>query len=100
MKFKLFKHKEKPVVTAEEQMNVVVSTFKSDIEVLNTRSEMAVSAFRTAANSLSSINKTLEAKKNSFATLVACITDEIKGIDKQIEDNTNVRTKIVEIIGE
>ena len=82
------------VRTTDEAINAATDRLASDITTLAGKRDMALSAFRQAATDLDNINSGLRDKINKFNDLAAFIGSQI------IEDNTKVRQRILDIIGE
>lgn len=95
----LFKKKKK-VITTREALNTVTTKLAEDIGNLSTRKENAVSAFRNTAIELDVINTGLRASMNDLEGLSAFIAEQRDAAAKEINDNTKVRDKILELIGE
>lgn len=95
----LFKRKKK-TVTTQEAIAAATTKLAEDVSNLSVRRDSAVSTFRNTANQLDSINEELRGTMDNFTRVAAFIAEQSNAAAKMISDNTKVRDKIVELIGE
>lgn len=88
------------VRTTEEAINAATDRLASDITTLAGKRDMTLSAFRQAATDLDNINSGLRDKINKLNDLAAFIDSQRSTASQIIEDNTKVRQRILDIIGE
>lgn len=88
------------VRTTDEAINAATDRLASDITTLAGKRDMTLSAFRQAATDLDNINSGLRDKINKFNDLAASIDSQRSTASQIIEDNTKVRQRILDIIGE
>lgn len=90
-----------PVVeTTEQVVAKAVDKLKVDVDRLAAMKDTALSAFRSTANNLASINEQLNGKVNTINDLIKFATEDKANAEKMIADNEAVCKKILDIIGE
>lgn len=86
--------------TTQEIIDSAMDRLCADITDLTVMKDNALSSFRVAANNLGGINESLRDKVDKLQTLISFATTEKDSVEKMINDNTAVRNKILDIIGE
>ena len=81
-------------------LNAVTSRLATDIAALARQKDNALSVFRSTANQLEQINAELSESLENLSVLAAFISEKKTDTEAMIADNTAVRSKIIEIIGE
>lgn len=85
---------------ADEDATIAINRLADDIVLLTGRREDAISSFRQTANELASVNEQLDARNSFYESVINTIMDQKKQAEQMKADNTHVRSKILEIIGE
>lgn len=86
--------------TTEQSIQATTSRLGGDIANLSARKTRAISAFRQTADELASVNEELQKSLLSLSELQKFIDEQTKTANQMISDNTSVRSKILDIIGE
>ena len=95
--------KNKTVVTpvsTGSMMESMTQRFESDMAELEAQRDSALNVFRVTANKLNSINEKLVANVNGYEAMITTLEAKKAAAQKAIADNTAVRSKIIDIIGE
>lgn len=88
------------VQTTEQSIQVTTSRLGGDIANLSARKTRAISAFRQTADELAYVNEELQKSLLSLGELQKFIDEQTKTANQMISDNSSVRNKILDIIGE
>jgi hypothetical protein len=87
-------------VTTESMMESMAKRFDDDIASLTAQRESALNVFRATATKLQTINENLNNCISGYDKMLAYIQSKKDVAQKSLADNTVVRNKIIDIIGE
>lgn len=90
----------KKKVTMDEALSVATTRIADDIGGLMVRKESALSSFRNTVVALDAVNDELQNSLTKLGNLTTFIEEHRQAAEQAMADNTMVRQKIIEIIGE
>lgn len=89
--------KKKPV---EQIVSKATERLASDVSKLAEQKDAALNIFRGTINKTDTVNAELAASIEHFDSLARFASNQKEIAEKQLNENLNIRSKIVEIIGE
>lgn len=88
------------LIPTELAIRSATAHLAGDISFLSGRKDKALSSFRKTARDLETINTGLAVRKANLHELALFIQEQESAADQMIADNTAVRGRILDIIGE
>lgn len=88
------------VSNATQAIQTTTNILNGGIASLSARKTKALSAFRQTANELAAVNAELEKSLSALDSLRTFVAEQTDAANKMIADNSAIRTKILDIIGE